>query len=75
MIQSGENGLLVKPNNGEELKEAIRKVLTDSAFADRISAQALNLYEKLDWSIIAKQWMDYILSFCDRKENVTTDRR
>ena len=75
MIQSGENGLLVEPNNGEELKTAIRKVLTDHAFADSISAKALNLYEKLDWSIIAKQWMDYILSFCDRKENVTTDRR
>ena len=65
MIQSGENGVLVEPNNASELKQAMRKVLTDDMFAEKISAEALKLYEKLDWSIIAKQWMDYILSFCD----------
>ena len=65
MIQDGVNGLLVAVGDEAALEDAMRRLLSDSALAGKMAENAVSLNLKLDKSVIAEQWREYILSFCD----------
>ena len=41
-ISDGENGVLVESDNAKELAEAIKRLLSDRKFRDKVSSNAVN---------------------------------
>lgn len=56
LIADGENGLLVENENVGEMVKAIKKLLNEPNFTERISRNARNLAERSDWSAVRKAW-------------------
>ena len=50
VIDDGKNGLLVSYNNGEELFEAAKKILTDNQLAESFKVNAKQKLEMFNWS-------------------------
>lgn len=59
-IDHGVNGLLVPVGDRKKLAEAMTRVLSDQAFADRLGQEGSLLREKISVRAIAQQWMDVI---------------
>ena len=56
IIDDGENGLLVPVGDEEALLAAMRKIASDTALAQKLSANALKIKEMLNVEKIVKQW-------------------
>ena len=65
MIRDGENGMLVRVKDEEQLANAMRSLLLDPARAEKMAEEATELNQVLDKAVIAERWREYILSFCD----------
>jgi glycosyltransferase involved in cell wall biosynthesis len=59
---SDRAALLVDPMNVEEIKSAIKKILTDQNFAKELSARGRVVAEKFDWDKTAREFMDVLNS-------------
>jgi glycosyltransferase involved in cell wall biosynthesis len=55
IIKHGENGLLVKPDNPQELAEAILGLYTGLSLRERIEQKALETVKQYDWTNINQQ--------------------
>ena len=66
VIIDGENGLLVDCGSVDQMKDAIRRMLTDSSLRNRCAENAIQLAERLTVDKIYRQWMDV----CERVEKV-----
>lgn len=67
LIQNGENGILVPQKDEEKMAEAMRKILSDKAFAEKISRNALKLQEELAPEKIYGEWEKFILKKIEEK--------
>lgn len=56
LIDEGENGLLVPPNDHERMANKIRKILTEPGLATKLSRGARQKAEHYDWQTILPQW-------------------
>lgn len=56
LIKSGENGLLIPMNDTEALVNAIKKMLSDSSFAEKCGMNARHIVEELNPEKIYGQW-------------------
>lgn len=56
LLEHGENGLLVPPDNAEAMSAAIVRLLDDSTLAATISSNAREEAEAWDWSVILPKW-------------------
>ena len=65
LIQSGENGILIDVADQSQLEEAVRRLLRDPELAEGMGQKAAEVNRLLDKSVIAEQWRQYILSFCE----------
>ncbi len=59
LIIDEENGLLVPVDDKNAMKEAIIKVLSDKAFADKIGQKATLVQEKYDPKVANEKWEKY----------------
>lgn len=59
LIQDGVNGLLVPVNDKEAMKEAMRKVLSDEKFSEKLGSEASKIQEKCSPEVTNRQWKDY----------------
>ncbi len=59
LIQHGENGLLCPVGDRTELSDAMRSILSDKNFADRLSQNAKQIVNILDKQKIMRQWLDF----------------
>ncbi len=59
LIINEENGLLVPVDDKEAMKEAIKKVLSDKEFADKIGQKAALVQEKYDPKVANEKWEKY----------------
>lgn len=54
--QHDHDALLVPPDDSEAMAAAVRRILTESGLAERLSRNARKKAEQFDWSIILPQW-------------------
>lgn len=59
-ILNEENAVLVEPNNPRALAEGIKKILNDSALAEKISTRARENAQKYDWHKRAEKILKFI---------------
>lgn len=60
LIENGVSGLLVAVGDEEGLAEAMRRVLQDRSFAERLGRNAGRLAEKVSPEKIYEEWKDYV---------------
>ncbi len=59
MIQSGSNGLLVEPGSYGQIRDAVKKVISDEPFAQKLGKQARKtIEEKYSIDIVTNQYID-----------------
>ncbi len=56
LVNNGQEGLLVSPDNAQAMAEAVIRLLNDPDLAAHLSVQARQKAETLDWSAILPQW-------------------
>ncbi len=59
LIVDGANGLLVPVDDKAALKEAMIKMLSDRAYAERLGKKASKVQEKYDPKVANKKWEEY----------------
>ncbi|WP_240259914.1 glycosyltransferase family 4 protein [Clostridium perfringens] len=60
IINDNEDGLIVKINDAEALSYAIKYVLENSDFADKLSKNALKNISRFNSKVIYNNWSDYM---------------
>ena len=60
LIEEGETGLLVEPDDIKAMAEAIRKLLSDSLLAEKISRNARKKVENFDWQKLRQNWLELL---------------
>lgn len=60
LLEDGEDALLVPPNDPEAMAAAVRRVLTESGLAERLSRNARRKAESFDWSNVLPMWRDLL---------------
>jgi len=68
LIQDGENGLLVPQRDENAMAEAMRRILSDSGFAAKISEEARGLQESLAPDKIYSEWETFITKENERSK-------
>lgn len=58
VIENGATGLLAPPSDPQALADAIVRILTDSALAQKLTAGAFSRLAKFDWNAIAAQYAE-----------------
>ncbi len=61
LLEDGEDALLVPPNDSVAMADAVRRILSDSALARRLSANARAKVESFDWSVVLPQYESALL--------------
>lgn len=64
LIDNGVSGLIVNPNNIEELSAAIDNVLKDKNFANSLSRKAMEKVKEFSPEKIYSSWEEFILEIC-----------
>lgn len=64
LIEEGKNGILVPVGDEKELREAIKSLLGNEAYAEGLGRNAKRITDKLNPDIIYSQWEDYLMTFC-----------
>jgi GalNAc-alpha-(1->4)-GalNAc-alpha-(1->3)-diNAcBac-PP-undecaprenol alpha-1,4-N-acetyl-D-galactosaminyltransferase len=62
IITNGENGLLVQPGDVMELTNALELLIKNKQKRDKLKEKALEVREKLNFEVIANQYLKVILS-------------
>ena len=63
-VQDEANGLLVEPDDVEEIADALVRLLSDRALADRLGAQALE--DSQPWRYTAAEYADNVAALVER---------
>ena len=58
VIDNNENGILTQVGNAKEMCEAMKKIASDTEFADKLSHNASQIRYKLSLENTAKKWME-----------------
>ena len=63
LIQNNINGKLVNIGNVDEIVSALTSIIENDTESYALGNNATQLYEKLNVSIISKEWINYINKF------------
>ncbi|MGQ0606033.1 MAG: glycosyltransferase family 4 protein [Candidatus Nitrosotenuis sp.] len=59
IIQHGENGILVSPNNQQQLVDTINKLLADKALREKLSTKAYEyIIKNFSWDVLLPQYIE-----------------
>ena len=67
LITHEENGLLVENENVDEMVEAVKLLLENQNFAQKISRAGRALAERSDWSAVRQNWEKLFAEVCDKR--------
>jgi L-malate glycosyltransferase len=62
LLRSGEDSLLVPPDDEAAMASAVRRLLADCALAGRIRKAALDKVRQFDWKVVLPQWQHVLTS-------------
>ncbi|WNB74225.1 glycosyltransferase [Methylomonas koyamae] len=68
IIKHGETGLLVRPNNVDELFEAIYRLITNRELRMKLSKAGKKIARCYDWEYIAKQFLSLYINHLNSAE-------
>lgn len=60
LIENGVNGILIQPGDEKGLIEALRRLLSDQEYREKLGEQAYKLQEKLSPERVNAMWKDYL---------------
>jgi len=60
LIKDGWNGMLVPVNDIDEMYKAMCKIAESKSFGLKLGMNALQIKEKLDATVVAEQWKEYL---------------
>lgn len=60
VIEDGVNGLLIPVGDADALEQALRRILSDASFEERLGQQARDIQKRLHPDLINAKWMEYI---------------
>ena len=60
MIISGENGILIKPGDWEDLAENLQKVIEDRDLSEKMSEKAAKIQKEFNPEVINRSWKEYL---------------
>ena len=60
LLTSGENGLLIPVGDEDALYEAMCKLADDESYATWLGQRAAGIRNRLDETLVAKQWREYL---------------
>ena len=63
LIQNNINGKLVNIGNINEIASSLTSIIEDNNLSYSLGKNAIQLYKKLNVSIISKEWINYINKF------------
>jgi glycosyltransferase involved in cell wall biosynthesis len=61
LIQHGENGILVKPDDAAQNAQAIRRLFSDEKMQAKLAANAAETSRSLTWEARAEKFKDWLL--------------
>jgi len=67
ILLDNEDALLVPPNDPDAMTEAVRRILTDSELATRLSKNGRKKAEAYDWGRILPQWEELLTEMTDNE--------
>jgi len=67
-VRDGEEALLVPPDDAEAMADAVRRVLSEPALAERLSTRGRARAERADWSVVLPQW-EGLFAAASRRED------
>lgn len=65
LIENNKNGILVHVGDEDAIAYAMRKILSDEKFAQKIGKNAIKIRERLSMEKICKQWYDYFVKIIE----------
>lgn len=68
LIDDGENGILTKVDNWEELEKNLQKILSNDDFARKLSENAAKIQEKLNPDLINAKWEEYFIKTMNKSK-------
>ena len=60
LIQNGQNGILIKVDDKEQLRIALMKLMDDEVYRKRLARNAEDIVDKLHPDKVNGQWKGYI---------------
>lgn len=66
LIQDEENGLLIRPGDESALCAAMERVAADGALAGRLGKNAARIQKRLDETVVAEEWKNYLERVANR---------
>ena len=60
LIEDGESGILIDVGNGEQLSQAILRIIKDPEFSRKLSENGRKLLKTHSIESISRQWLDYL---------------
>ncbi len=60
LIENEKDGLLVNPDNPDEFINAIKKLISNSEFTEKLTANARKKVEGFDWGVISQKWFNVL---------------
>jgi glycosyltransferase involved in cell wall biosynthesis len=66
LLKSGQEALLVPADDDAAMAAAVRGLLKDAAFAERIRTASLSKVRRFDWSAILPQWREILTAAARR---------
>jgi len=66
LLTHEHDALLVPPNDPHAMAAAIRRILTETGLAERLSRNARSTAEQFDWSVILPQWEEVLMDVIRR---------
>ncbi len=67
IVQNGQTGYLVEPNNERAFFEKVLDILCNPSLAETLSQNALAYAQKQNWDVLCKQFFDYLQSLVSAK--------
>ena len=66
LISDGENGLLIPVRSERAMVQAMTKLADDAALAELLGNRAAGIRERLDETLVAAKWRQYLETIADR---------
>ncbi|HEX8141043.1 MAG TPA: glycosyltransferase family 4 protein [Pyrinomonadaceae bacterium] len=69
LLEDGRDALLVPQGDASAMAAAVRRILTDSQLAGRLSMNARRKAEQFDWSLILPQWKTLLAAAATKRKH------
>jgi len=68
LVQHGETGLLVPPDDAEAMAAAVERLMTEDGLAERLVRQAREAVRPYQWQAVGAKWQQLIAEATEKRE-------